>query len=82
MFFFILNHQGPFPSCTSQSTLPPLNALQYWARLWTCCVDSSDSNLVLLLRVLASKYLQLSERACFLPWAALNFVDSLDTEPA
>ena len=55
MFFFILNHQGPFPSCTSQSISPPLNALHYWACLWTCCVDSSDSNLVLLLRVLASK---------------------------
>ena len=48
MFFLILNRQCP-------STLPPSDALQDWACLWTCCVGSSDSNLVLLLGVPASK---------------------------
>ena len=35
-----------FPCCESQSTLPPWDALQYWAGLWTCCGESSDSNMV------------------------------------
>ena len=35
-----------FPCCESQSTLPPWDALQYRAGLWTCCGESSDSNMV------------------------------------
>ena len=34
--------------------LPPQDALQQCADLWTCCGDSSDFNLVLLRCVLAS----------------------------
>ena len=43
-----------FITGSHSSPLPPLDPLQYWAGLWTCCGDSSDSNLVLLLHVLAS----------------------------
>ena len=54
---FSLSHccHGPFPLWESQSTSPPQDALQHCAGLWTCCGGSSDSNLVLLLCVLASK---------------------------
>ena len=38
----------------SQSTSPPEDALQHCVHLRTCCGGSSDSNLVLLLSVLAS----------------------------
>ena len=46
--------QSPFPCWESQSTSPPWDALQHCADLWTCCGGNSDSNLVLLLFVLAS----------------------------
>ena len=46
--------QNPFPHWESQSTSPPQDVLQHCADLWTCCGGSSDSNLVLLLCVLAS----------------------------
>ena len=48
-----------FPHWESQSTSPPQEALQHCADLWPCCGGSSDSNLVLLLCVLAS-----SEYSC------------------
>ena len=53
---FFLSHccQSPFPHRESQSTSPPLDALQHCADLWTHCGGSSESNLVLLLCVLAS----------------------------
>ena len=53
---FSLSHccQSPFPLWESQSTSSPYDALQHCAGLWTCCGGSSDSNLVLLLCVLAS----------------------------
>ena len=47
--------QGPYPCWESQSTSPPQDAFQHCADLWTCCGGSSDSNLVLVLCVLASK---------------------------
>ena len=58
---FFLSHccQSPFPCWESQSThLPrmPSNT----ADLWTCCGGSSDSNLVLLLCVLASTAIRAS----------------------
>jgi len=43
-----------FPKLESQSTLPSYDALQHCIDLWTCCGGCSDSNLVLLLCVLAS----------------------------
>ena len=46
--------QSPFPRWESQSTSPPKDALQHCADIQTCCGGSSDSNLVLLLCVLAS----------------------------
>ena len=53
---FFLSHccQSPFPHWESQSTSPPEDNLQHCADLWTCCGDSSDFNLVLLLYVLPS----------------------------
>ena len=53
---FFLSHccQSSFPRWESQPTSPPYDALQHSADLWTCCVGSSESNLVLLLCVLAS----------------------------
>ena len=41
-------------SVSDNSLLSPYDALQYWAFLWTCCGDSSESHLALLLCVLAS----------------------------
>ena len=46
--------QSPFPRGQSQSTSPPQDALQHCAGLWPFHGSSSDSNLVLLLSVLAS----------------------------
>ena len=43
-----------FLSLESQSTSLPSDVLQHCADLWTCYGGSSDSNLVLLLCVLAS----------------------------
>ena len=54
MYFLSLCCQSPFPRRESQSTSPPQDALQHCADLWTCCGGCSDSNLVLLLCVLAS----------------------------
>ena len=53
---FFLSHccQSPFPCWESLSTASPYSALQHCTDLWTCCWGSSDSNLVLLLCVLAS----------------------------
>ena len=53
MFFLSHRCQNPFPHWESQSPSPPQDALQHCADLWTCCGGSSDSNLVLLLCVLA-----------------------------
>ena len=47
--------QGPYPCWESQATSPPQDALQHCADLSTCCGGSSDSNLALILCVLASK---------------------------
>ena len=54
MFFLSDCCQGPFPRWESQPTSPPQDDLQHCAALWTCCGGSSDSNLVLLLCILAS----------------------------
>ena len=54
MFFLSPCCQSPFPHWESQPTSGPWDALQHYAGLWTCCGGSSDSNLVLLLCVLAS----------------------------
>jgi len=43
-----------FLSHCCQNPFPPWYALQHCADLWTCRGGSSDSNLVLLLCVLAS----------------------------
>ena len=53
---FFLSHccQSPFLRWESQSTSPPQDALQLCVDLWTCSGSSSDSNLFLLLCVLAS----------------------------
>ena len=53
---FFLSHccQSPFHHWESLFTSPPQDALQHCADLWTCGGGSSDSNLVLLLCVLAS----------------------------
>ena len=67
MFFLSHCHQSPFTHWESQSTSPPPDALPHRAGLWTCCGGSSDSDLVLLLCVLASNP-QLSELVCFLLW--------------
>ena len=37
MFFLSHCSQSPFPHWESQSTSPPLDALQHYACLWTCC---------------------------------------------
>ena len=52
---FFLSHccQSPFQCWESQSTLPPYDALQHCADLWTCYGGSADFNLVLLLCLLA-----------------------------
>ena len=52
---FFLSHccQSPFPCWESQSTSSPQDALQHYAHLWIFCGGSSDSNLALLLCVLA-----------------------------
>ena len=49
-FFLSFCCQHPFPPLESQSTSPPLYALQHCTGLWTCCGGSLDSNLVLLQR--------------------------------
>ena len=54
MFFLSHCSQSPFPHWESQSILPLLDALQHCADFWTGYGGSSDSNLVLLLCVLAS----------------------------
>ena len=53
---FCLSHccQCPFHRWESQSTSPSWGAFQHCAGLWACCGGNSDSNLVLLLCVLAS----------------------------
>ena len=53
---FFLSHccQSPFPPWESQPTLTSEDALQHCADLWACYGDSSDSDLVLFLCVLAS----------------------------
>ena len=53
--------QGPYPCWESQATSPPQDALQHCADLSTCCGGSSDSNLVLILCVLASKVHSLAQ---------------------
>ena len=55
MFFMSHCCQRPFP--TLEITVPltsPHDAIQHCTDLWPCCGGSSDSNLVLLLCVLAS----------------------------
>ena len=54
MFFLESLLSESFPHWESQSTSPPWDALPHCADLWTCCEDCSNSNLVLLLCVLAS----------------------------
>ena len=53
---FFLSHccQSPLPHWESQPTSLPQDTLQHCAGLWTCSGVSSDSNLVLLLCILAS----------------------------
>ena len=71
MFFLSHCHQGPCPCWESQSTSPPQDAFQHCAGLWTCCGGSSDSNLVLLLCVLASM-------STAVRTSAFSFVGALD----
>ena len=57
-----------FPSRQSQSTSLPQDALQHCADLWTCSKSSSDSNLILLLCVLASNVHGYQNQCFFLLW--------------
>ena len=68
MLFLSHCSQSPFPSWESQSALPPWNALQHCADLWTCCAGSSDSNLVLLRCALASIVHSYQNQCVFLLW--------------
>ena len=84
---FLLSHccQSPFPCWESQSTSPPQGAPQHRAGLWTCCGGSSDSNLVLLLCVLASNVHSYQNQCMFLcVWGSSHFpfIYSVDTESA
>ena len=57
-----------FPSLGVTVHLISLGCPPHCAHLWTCCGGSSDSNLVLLLCVLASNVSQLWELVGFLLW--------------
>ena len=74
---------SPFLRWESQSTSLPQEALQHCADLWTCCGGSSDSNLVLLLCVLASN-VHSYQSWCFFFLGTFQhpFIYSLDAEPA
>ena len=80
MFFLSLCSQSPFPHWESQSTSPPQDALQHCANLWTCCGSSSDSNLVLILCVLASTVHRYQNQCVFFCRSAqCPFTYSIDT---
>ena len=82
---FFLSHccQSTFLSWKSQSTLPPYDALQHCADLWTCCGGSSDSNLFLLLCVLVSNvHSYQSQCVFFCASSQCPFKYSIDTESA
>ena len=74
--------QSPFPRWESQSTSPP-RMPSNTAGLWTCCGGSSDSNLVLLLGVLASNVHSYQSWCVFLYGSSQwPFIYSIDTESA
>ena len=81
---FFLHHccQSPFPCWESQSTSPPEDALKHCADLWTCCRGSSDSNLVLLLCVLASDVHSYQNGVFSFESSQCSFIYSIDTESA
>ena len=54
MFFLHHCYRCPFPRWKTQSNSPPQVALQHCVDLWACYEGSLDSNLVLLLCLLAS----------------------------
>ena len=91
MFFLSHFSQSPFLHWESQSTLPPKEALQHcadlWtchcADLWTCCGGGLDSNLVLRLCVLASN-VHGYQNWCilFCESSQCSFIYSIDTESA
>ena len=54
MLFLSHCYQRSFPLWKSQPTSPPQDALHHFTGLRTCCGSSPDSNLVLLLCILAS----------------------------
>ena len=82
---FFLSHccWSPFPCWESQSTSPPKDALQHCADIQTCCGGSSDSNLVLLLGVLAYNVHSYQSWCVFLCGSSQwPFIYSIDTESA
>ena len=83
MFFSSHCCQSPFPRWELQSTPPPKDALQHCADLWTCCGSSSDSNLVILLCVLASIVHGYQNKCVFYCGCSqCPFIYSIDTESA
>ena len=63
--------------------LPLQDALQHCTDFWTCCGDSSDSNLVLLLCVLASNVHSYQNQCIFFCGSSQwPFIYSIDTESA
>ena len=83
MFFLSYCCHSPFHHWESQSTSPPWEALQHCADLWTCCGGSLDSNLVLLLCVLASNVHSYQNWCVFFCESSqCSFIYSIDTESA
>ena len=83
MFFLSHCYQSPFPRWESESTSPSLDALQDCADLWTCCGGCSDSDLVLLLCVLASHVHRYQNYCAFFCWSSQGpFIYSKDTQSA
>ena len=80
--FFSHCCQSPFSCWESQSTLPPQDALQHCADLWTCCGGSSDSNLVLLCVLASSVHSYQNQCIFFCRSSQCLFICSIDTESA
>ena len=72
-----------FPLLGVTATLPPKDALQHCADLWTCCGGKSDSNLALLLCLLASNVHSYQSLCIFFCGSSQwPFMCSVDTESA
>ena len=83
MLFFSYCCQSPFPPWESQTTSPPQVALQPFADLWTSCGSNSDSNLVLLLCILAYSVHSYQNQFIFFSGSSQRpFIYSIDTESA